>query len=204
MREVFARFVADAFSIMNESIAAAPFLTAEWRNLILLNFAVDPACLDPLVPAGTTLDSYQGKLYVSLVGFLFLKTRVLRIPALFHQQFEEVNLRFYVRRMDGEQWRRGVVFIKEFVPAILISSVARWFYNENYAACPMRHRIEVTPDQTQFEYSWNSGGQWNRIEATAQQKPKPVSPGSLEEFITDHEWGYVRQQIGRASCRERV
>lgn len=172
------------------------FLTAEWRHLIMLNFAVDPACLDPLVPAGTALDTYRGKPYVSLVGFLFLKTKVMGIPMLFHQEFEEVNLRFYVRRFDGGTWRRGVVFIKEIVPAFIISTSARFFYNENYVSCPMTHRVELDAGKTSIEYTWQMNGRSNRIAASTRSKPEPIAPGSLEEFITDHEWGYTRQRDG--------
>ncbi|HEX8362069.1 MAG TPA: DUF2071 domain-containing protein, partial [Longimicrobium sp.] len=89
------------------------FLAAEWRDLVMLNYEADPAALRPLVPAGTELDAWGGTTYVSMVGFLFLRTRVLGIPIPFHQDFEEVNLRFYVRRRGPEGWRRGVVFVRE-------------------------------------------------------------------------------------------
>ncbi len=49
------------------------FLTAEWRYLAMFNYEVPPELLAPLVPRGTELDSWQGKVYVSLVGFLFQK-----------------------------------------------------------------------------------------------------------------------------------
>ena len=118
-----------------------PFLTAEWRSLAMLNYEIDPAVLLPFVPAGTELDQWQGKTYVSMVGFMFLKTRVLGITIPFHTDFEEVNLRFYVRRLGPDGWRRGVVFIKELVPSPAIAWTARVFYNENYVALPMSHRI---------------------------------------------------------------
>src|ERR1041385_5639833 len=88
------------------------FLTAEWTNILMLNYAVDPSLLEPLVPAGSALDMFEGKTYVSLVGFEFNRTRVLGFAVPFHQNFEEVNLRFYVRR----GLKRGVVFVRELVP----------------------------------------------------------------------------------------
>src|SRR5438477_13050448 len=104
-----------------------PFLTAEWRHLAMLNYAIDPELLEPFKPAGTIIDTYQGKAFVSMVGFLFRRTKVLGAPLLWHQQFEEVNLRFYVRQFSGEEWRRGVVFIKEIVPRRVITRAARFF-----------------------------------------------------------------------------
>ena len=119
-----------------------PFLTAHWRNLAMLNYVVDPSVLASRVPHGTELDSWQGRCYVSLVGFRFLNTRVRgwRIP--FHQNFEEVNLRFYVRREHSGSSRRGVVFIREMVPKWAVAMVARSVFHENYMCLPMSHRIE--------------------------------------------------------------
>src|SRR5919199_3954177 len=91
-----------------------PFLTAEWRYLVMLNYDVPPAVLAPLVPAGTTLDLWRGRALVSVVGFRFLATRVLGVPVPFHRDFDEVNLRFYVRReLPGGEVRRGVTFVRE-------------------------------------------------------------------------------------------
>src|ERR1043166_2408919 len=161
------------------SANASPFLTAEWRHLVMLNFPVEREILEALAPAGTVVDTYRGVAYVSLVGFLFRKTKVLGIPVLFHQDFEEVNLRFYVRRFDGETWRRGVVFIKEIVPSFLISQSARFFYNENYVTCRMRHRVHETAQQRASEFGWEFAGEWNELAASSTAEPKVIAPGSL-------------------------
>ena len=116
-----------ANSFLSVTRQTKPFLSAEWRDLAMLNFAEDRELLDPLAPRGTVVDTYDGQTYVSLVGFLFARTKVLGLPLFFHQQFEEVNLRFYVRRVCGEETRRGLVFIKEIVPAFFISRSARFF-----------------------------------------------------------------------------
>jgi len=125
-----------------KSFSPKLFLTAEWRWLAMLNYEIDPKALAPFVPAGTELDFWNGKTYVSLVGFLFQNARVRGIAVPFHRHFEEVNLRFYVRHNADDGWRRGVVFIKEFVPRRAIACIARAFYNENYFALPMSHHIE--------------------------------------------------------------
>ena len=70
------------------------FLTAEWRKLILANYPIDPTLLLPYLPKGTELDFFQNTCYVSLVGFMFLNTKVLGCKIPFHQNFEEFNLRF--------------------------------------------------------------------------------------------------------------
>jgi len=168
------------------------FLTAEWRYLAMLNFAVEPELLGPYVPAGTVLDAWNGRSYVSLVGFMFLRTRVLGIPIPFHVNFEELNLRFYVRREAEGESRRGVVFVKEIVPRLAIATVARVVYNENYSAMRMRHAIER--DST--EYGWRHKGRWNRLRVETEGAARPLEPGSEAEFITEHYWGYAAQKDG--------
>lgn len=176
------------------------FLSAQWRHLVMLNYEVDPEVLRPRVPFGTEIDFYNGKTYLSVVGFLFLKTLVYGIPIPFHRNFEEVNLRFYVRRKDGDGWRRGVVFVKEVVPRWAIAAVARWLYNENYVCCPMTSQIQLPippgAPQGSVEYRWQSGSTWNRVSAGIEGTPAPCTPGSEEEFITEHYWGYARQRNG--------
>jgi uncharacterized protein len=169
------------------------FLTAEWRDLLIFNYAVDPAILAPYVPEGTELDDFHGQHLVSMVGFRFLKTSVLGIPALFHRGFDEVNLRFYVRHRGPEGWRRGVVFIKEIVPKWLISFGARTFYNEAYVTHPMRSSVRI-PGPVRFE--WNHAGGWDSMSADALDPPETPHPESEAFFTIEHYWGYTRQRDG--------
>ena len=167
------------------------FLTAEWRHLVMLNYAVEPALLAPLVPRGLELDQFAAITYVSVVGFLFLQTRVLGIPFPLHRNFEEVNLRFYVRQRAPEGWRRGVVFIREIVPRRAIATLARLLYGEPYSAFRMTRAIEEQPGQLRCRYEWRRDGAREFVAAAARGEPQPVAPRSLEEFITEHYWGYT-------------
>lgn len=172
------------------------FLTAEWENLALLNYDVDPHLLSQFTPAGTEPDCWHGRSFVSLVGFRFLKTRICGIPIPFHCNFDEVNLRFYVRRSVGGEIRRGVVFIKEIVPRWAIAATARSLYNEKYVALPMGHQVKSAEHGLFVEYSWHSGLAWNRIGINTAGTPTLPEPGSEEEFITEHFWGYSAQADG--------
>lgn len=176
------------------------FLTAEWRNLVILNYEFDPARLEHLRPEGTELDFWNGRTYISLVGFRFLKTSLLGLPIPFHRNFSEVNLRFYVRRQSDEGWRRGVVFIKEIVPLPAVALIARQVYNEKYITLPMRQRCELPQrsngNRGSITYSWKWHRQWIELSAEITGDPNPLSAGSEEEFITEHYWGYTRQQDG--------
>ncbi len=174
-----------------------PFLTAVWQNLVMLNYKIEPAILETKVPAGTELDSWNGRTFISIVGFQFLKTRLMGLPIPFHINFEEVNLRFYVRYKapDGE-WRRGVVFIRELVPRWAIATVAKQVYNEPYLSLPMHHAIKQDEDKLHVSYGWYKAPRWQGFHVTAVGSPSPLVAGSEEEFITEHYWGYTRQKDG--------
>lgn len=175
------------------------FLTAEWRYLVMLNYAVDREVLQPLVPPGTELDFFGDQTFLSVVGFQFTRTRILGISFPLHTDFEEVNLRFYVRRRTDMGWRRGVVFVRELVPRRAIAFIARTFYGEPYSALPMRHRIDRSDTGVRAEYAWKRSGQWESLHAVGTGQPLAIASGSLEEFITEHYWGYTAR---RAGCSE--
>jgi uncharacterized protein YqjF (DUF2071 family) len=177
------------------------FLTAEWRKLIMAQYAVKPKLLMPYLPKGLELDLYEGRCYVSLVAFLFDRVRVKRLPIPFHTRFEEINLRFYVRRREPDgSIKRGVVFIREFVPRRAIAYVARRFYEEPYTAIPTNHRIQLSPESLTVGYGWDLGGRSHSIAVEASPTPTEILPGSEEDFITEHYWGYTRRSDGSTSA----
>lgn len=175
------------------------FLRAEWRKLALANYVIDPERLAPYVPAGTELDLWQGKCYLSLVGFMFVNTRLLGVQVPFHVNFEEVNLRFYVRRREAGEWRRGVVFIKEIVPRPALSWVANTLYREHYETLPMGHHWREDGRERLVEYRWKKAGTWQTFRVEAAAVPTAIVPGSEAEFITEHYWGYARVTEARTN-----
>lgn len=167
------------------------FLKAEWRKLAMINYAIDPTILEKYLPNGTELDLWNDICYVSLVGFLFKNTRVKGIKIPFHVNFEEVNLRFYVKYNDNGKWKRGTVFIKEIVPKAAITFVANTIYKEHYETMPMSYSWTASQDQLTVEYKWKKG-RWNALKVTTSAVPSDIAPGSEEEFITEHYWGYTK------------
>jgi uncharacterized protein len=159
----------------------------------MVNYVVDPAALEPLIPTGTEFDPWQDRVYVSIVGFRFLRTRLLGIPVPFHRNFDEVNLRFYVRRRVNGAWRRGVAFVKEIVPRRAIAFVARSVYNENFVRMPMRSSLTI-PGEVRYEW-WHAGA-WASVSAHVVGEATSPGPDAEEAFISEHSWGYTRQPDG--------
>ena len=163
----------------------------------MLNYEVDPAILASLVPKGTLLDDEAGRHYISLIGFLFVNTHIFGFPALFHENFEEINLRFYVRRELPEGSHNGVVFIKEIVSLPLVAETAKLTYNEPYMTAPTEHSVVRTNDELRsVEYLFGSAKRQCRIALHVDGKPTEVEPGSHEGFITQRPWGFTRQRDG--------
>src|SRR5271165_3492979 len=155
------------------------FLSAEWRDLVMLNYEVEPGILRQYVPSGVDLDTFKGRTFVSLVGFQFLRTKLYGFLAVpFHRNFEEVNLRFYVRRREGGEIRRGVTFVRELVPREAIARLARQIYGEKYDTCPMEHCVERNGTGIAAEYRWVWRGKRFWLSARANGAPVRAAEGT--------------------------
>ena len=168
------------------------FLKAQWQNLIMVNYEIDPSILLPYLPKGLELDYYNGKTYVSLVGFLFKDTSIFNIPIPFWGTFEEVNLRFYVIRKEKNTMKRGVVFINETVPNKIVAWVANKLYKEHYIAVPTRHNWNFSKEKKEIQYEWKVKSKWNSIKVEASATKKKMEVDSIEEFIFEHYFGYTK------------
>ena len=168
------------------------FLSARWENLIMANYEINPNVLIPYLPKGVELDLYHNKCYVSLVGFMFKQTSLFNLPIPFLGTFEEINLRFYVKRVEGDIIKRGVVFINETVPYKLVAWLANKLYKENYIAIPTRNFIDIQNVSKTIRYEWKINNKWNHIEVNAGKENVQMLPDSIEEFIFEHYYGYTK------------
>jgi len=169
-----------------------PFLTGEWRKLIIANYKTDPGILKPFLPACTEFNLWKDTCYISLVGFLFQNTRIKGIKIPFHQNFVEINLRFYVKRFDGKEWKNGVTFIKEIVSKPMVSIIANSVYKENYETLKTDYHLKTDESETYVEYSWKKQ-KLNTFSVNASSIAAELQEGSKEEFITEQNWGYTKK-----------
>ena len=168
------------------------FLKANWENIVMANYAVPVDVLDPYLPAGCELDLYKGSAYVSLVGFMFKKTKIFNMPIPLLGTFEEINLRFYVIRKEAGKIKRGVVFINETIPYKTVAWVANKLYNEHYTSIPTKNRISLSNTLKQIEYKWQIDKVWNSIYVESSALKDAMQTGSFEEFIFEHNFGYTK------------
>jgi uncharacterized protein YqjF (DUF2071 family) len=184
--------IATYFYFFTANINSESFVEAEWENLALFNYEIDAEILEKYVPAGTEIDTWNNKCYASLVGFMFKNTKVIGVKFPFHINFEEVNLRFYVKRFENGEWKRGVVFIKEIVPKKAITFIANTLYQEHYETQQMDHEIIEKKNTSTFIYEWKNADKWNTIQVETKKNPTEIEPDSEAEFITEHYFGYTK------------
>lgn len=172
-------------------------LTADWTNLLIATFEADKRLLREYIPSKTELNDWNGKYYMSLLGFMFSRPVIASIPSPFYRCFEEINLRFYVRHKSRSGWRNGVVFIKEIAPSKLIGLTAKWLYHENFISLPMTHAFTSNDRESKTAYYWDTGHEWNHLELATGINPREPVPYSLESFTRDHYYAYTRQSPGK-------
>ncbi len=168
------------------------FLRASWENLVMANYEVDPSILKPYLPKGVELDYYKYKTYVSLVGFMFKKTSLFGIPIPFFGSFEEINLRFYVKRVVGNKVKKGVVFINETVPFKIVALLANKLYKEHYISIPTKNSLVLNTISSNIVYEWEKNKQWNSISVNADKAKQKIESGSMEEFIFERYFGFTK------------
>jgi uncharacterized protein YqjF (DUF2071 family) len=172
-----------------------PLITFEWQHLLTATWAVHPSLLSPMVPARTTLDLWNGDALLSLVGMRSLNAQVAGVPVPLHQDFDQITLRFYVRREVAGETRRGVVLIKQIVPSASMTLLARVLYNENFVNAPTRHDIQPG-EHGWTAYEWLVGNRWNRLSAVRAGAARQPAEYSIEEFVAHRPWAYARQADG--------
>lgn len=172
------------------------FLKANWENLIMANYEVEPSILKPYLPKGVELDFYKYKTYVSLVGFMFKKTSLFGLPIPFFGSFEEINLRFYVRKVEGKKIKKGVVFINETVPFKIVALLANKLYKEHYISIPTKNTIDIG-EHKHINYEWKMKNKWNSITVQSDTNKYKIEPSSIEEFIFERYFGFTKLSPSR-------
>lgn len=167
------------------------FLRANWENLIMANYEIEPSTLAPYLPKGVELDFYNNKTYVSLVGFMFKNTRLFELPIPFFGSFEEINLRFYVKKIENRKIKKGVVFINETVPFKIVALLANKLYKEHYISIPTKNSIDITENKD-IKFEWKINDRWNSLAVKSDTNKYKIEQGTIEEFIFERYFGFTK------------
>ena len=157
----------------------------------MANYEIEPSALAPYLPKGVELDYYNNKTYVSLVGFMFKNTRLFGVPIPFFGSFEEINLRFYVKKVENRKIKKGVVFINETVPFKIVALLANKLYKEHYISIPTKNSIDITENKD-IKYEWKINNRWNSLAVKSDTNKYKIEQGTIEEFIFERYFGFTK------------
>lgn len=167
------------------------FMSGEWKDLIMSTFEIDKSILEPYLPKNTEIDFYKGKALLSMVAFTFSKVKFFGIRVPFHQQFGQINFRFYVKsKIDGA---KGVVFVKEFAPKPLIAYIANWFYNEPYHYKKIRLKKSIDNNQIKLNYSFRD----SKIDIESKLQTNQLINNTFEHFVVDRYIAFIKNYKGK-------
>ena len=172
-------------------------MTAKFSELVAVNFAIDPKILEPRVPRGLELDFYNDETYVSLICMMLRDVRVWGIPIHIATGFEEINLRFYVRRREGDGYRRGCCFIKDYVSSGAAAWILGSLFKAEFQKLKMKHSnsgFDGAPESVpSVDYQWKVGDHWNRLRIKARSRIQKTSRDTKHGFILMHDNEYSQR-----------
>ena len=167
--------------------------TQGWRDAAFLHWAVDPAVVAPLLPAGTRPDVHEGRSYVGLIPFRMRRIGVYGSPGLpWAGSFLETNVRLYSVDPQG---RRGVVFRSLDADRLLPVLAARWVAGLPYGWSRMR--IQRDGDRIGYTSRRRWPGPSGAHSRVLLRIGEPLAdPGPLARFLTSR-WGLHQDARGR-------
>jgi len=170
-----------------------PWLVQSWHDLTFLHWAVPPAVVAPLLPAGTEPDTLDGVTYAGLIGFRMVGLGLLRGPGLpYLGTFCETNVRLYSVDAQG---RRAVVFLSleaaRLIPVLTAQLTLRLPYKW------ARMRLAKRGDVLRYTSRRRWPGPRPAASTMAVRVGPPVTePTPAEHFMTAR-WGLHTRAWGR-------
>ena len=168
-----------------------PLMRARFSELVALNFSIDPAILQPLVPRGLELDFFKDETYVSLIAMMLRDVRVFGFPIHIASGFEEINLRFYVRRRVGDSYRKGACFLKDYVSGAAAAWVLGRIFKAEFGRLKLKHKNSgFDPKEEnaipEVDYQWKVDDHMNRVRVKAREKVQRMGADTKVGFILNH------------------
>lgn len=151
-----------------------------WRRLLFLHWACSPADVQARLPAGLTVETWDGRAWVGLVAFRMEGVRPRFCPALPGvSDFPELNVRTYVHDAKG---RSGVWFFSLDCPQRLAVWTARVFFGLPYFRARINERVGGV-----ISYSCRRMGARGaaRLEYRGVGESAPAHAGTIEEFLVE-------------------
>lgn len=166
-----------------------PVMRQRWDDLFFLHWEFAAEAIQSRLPAGLTVDTFEGKAHLGVVGFRMNAVRLLGLPALpWLSYFNELNVRTYVRDAAGEP---GVWFFSldcDRAPAVVIARAGFGLPYEHAAMSfgpGLAQTCRRQGEQETARYAWS-----------AVSSPQIAAPGSLEFHLAER-YSFFSERGGR-------
>lgn len=165
-----------------------------WHDLCFLHWRVPAGELQPFLPRGLELDTYEGEAWIAVVPFRMTDVSprgVPRFPPL--SDFAELNVRTYVT--DGR--KPGVWFLSLDATQRLAVRIARAFFHLPYLDADIDVRLEGdTVVYRSVRTHLGAGPAELAVRYRAIGPPVPAVPGTREHFLTERACLYAATRRG--------
>src|SRR5690606_5342830 len=121
-------------------------IASEFRKVALLNYIVPSEVIEQYLPKHTKPDLYNGKCFISLVGFQVKKLKVSDVKVPLIKDFDEIDLQIYVKRFDGARWIKGVVVISRIFDQPGAATLTNSLFKTNYISLPASSEVKETEE----------------------------------------------------------
>jgi uncharacterized protein YqjF (DUF2071 family) len=162
--------------------SSAVVMKQDWAHLLFLHWKIDPDVIQKTLPAGLSVDTYDGTAYLGIVPFFMEEVRPCYCPVVPGLSwFQELNFRTYVHDEHG---RPGVWFYALDCNQWLAVKIARRLFH-----LPYQHaQMESYKDEGTLNYiSRRKGCDQSQVfkYPAKLNHSETAKPGTLEFFLLE-------------------
>lgn len=163
-----------------------------WSDLLFLHWEIDPIEIEKRLPAGLSVDLYEGKAYLGLVPFFMQKIRPRFLPSVpWLSNFLELNVRTYVHDENG---RPGVWFFSLDCNQAIAVEIARKFFH-----LPYQH-AKMSSDAKNYHCQRKGQHEIATFEHPKMGPLQTAETGSLEFFLLERYLLFSESPKGEIYC----
>lgn len=165
-----------------------------WHDLLFMHWPLPPSDIQPLIPPGLELDTFDGQAWIAVVPFFMSDIHARSMPPFPGlSRMAELNVRTYVTR-DGKP---GVYFFSLDAASVIAVTVARLTYHLPYFYAKMN--VERRGNDVHY----TSRRLYKEMQAEYLGVYAPTgdlyqsTPGNLDHFLTERYCLYTADTKGR-------
>jgi uncharacterized protein YqjF (DUF2071 family) len=163
--------------------ASRVVMRQRWAKLLFLHWAWDAAAVQRTLPAGLTVETFDGRAWLGLVPFFMRDVRPAGLPAVPGiSNFLELNVRTYVHDASG---RPGVWFYSLDCNQWLAVKIARTLFHLPYEHATMSAEIAAATGEVTYRARRRGTENTSQFRYRATGPGCEAAAGSREFFLVE-------------------